>query len=418
MADQEAGGRPLRCYLPHGPLPVLGVSILAPSLDPQELPDLLGLGNGQELSKQIAEAHSYAFNMGGSNILPLSDYKEAGRLLMERNMPDVLHNRQKEPIFMPETHLPTVPRVVDTRRFEKNKIQIDQRAEVEGSEILQTLGMKKGLNDLTQVKGDQAERELSEALKIYFAAATDKEVVIFFGPQIRKPNEGRESQQENDVVVIFKKIKTVLVIESKATLAGNNGPNAVAQIQRLKEILREFFAQQLASEVWCFVGMIYTNAIDKKLHICADCSQHIINGPAEVSAKLDNIRTLVNNVRPQEVISSHSQYASLVQGFTFVVLSQPISTFCTITDDVHDKLVGKPASGKSKGKAGQGDFQSIIFWTNEQANIMLTVLQFVFFISPWSTGKTLLMREKAVTWAKENPTKKLYFVVVRHPHTK
>ena len=44
---------------------------------------------------------------------------------------------------------------------------------------------------------------------------------------------------------------------------------------------------------------------------------------------------------------------------------------------------------------------------------MLTVLQFVFFISPWSTGKTLLMREKAVMWAKQNLTTKLFFVVVR-----
>merc|ERR1712047_98283 len=74
--------------------------------------------------------------------------------------------------------------------------------------------------------------------------------------------------------------------------------------------------------------------------------------------------------------------------------------------------------GKKKAMAGQGDFQSIIFWTNEQAKIMLTVLQFVFFISPWSTGKTLLMREKAVMWAKQNPTEKLFFYVVRFQYTK
>ena len=95
------------------------------------------------------------------------------------------------------------------------------------------------------------------------------------------------------------------------------------------------------------------------------------------------------------------------------MLSQPISTHCTIGSDVHDKVVGKPAKGKGKAKAGQGDFQSIVFWTNEQAKIMLTEQQFVFFNGPWSTGKTLLMREKAVMWATQNPTEKLYFVVVR-----
>ena len=49
---------------------------------------------------------------------------------------------------------------------------------------------------------------------------------------------------------------------------------------------------------------------------------------------------------------------------------------------------------------------------------MLTLLQFVFFISPWSTGKTICMREKAVMWATQNPTKKLFFVVVRREYTK
>merc|ERR1719336_3114769 len=82
-----------------------------------------------------------------------------------------------------------------------------------------------------------------------------------------------------------------------------------------------------------------------------------------------------------------------------------------------DAYVGNEAAGKTKAKAGQGDFRSIIFWTKQQAEIILTVLQFVFFISPWSTGKTLLMREKAVMWATQNPTQKLFFVVVRQKKT-
>ena len=104
---------------------------------------------------------------------------------------------------------------------------------------------------------------------------------------------------------------------------------------------------------------------------------------------------------------------SLVKGLVFVVLSQPISTHCTIVSDIHDKVVGKPALGKTKAKAGQGDFQSIVFWTNKQAQIMLCDIYSVFFIGPWSIGKTLLMREKAVMWARENRAEKLVFVVVR-----
>ena len=160
--------------------------------------------------------------------------------------------------------------------------------------------------------------------------------------------------------------------------------------------------------------MIYSNTINTFEPPCADCRQFIINGPTEVAAKLNNMEALLKTFRPQPVVPSHVNYKSLVESLAFVVLSQPTSTYCTIANDVHYQVVGKPAMGKKKAMAGQGDFQSIIFWTNEQAKIMLTVLQFVFFISPWSTGKTLLMREKAVMWAKQNPTEKLYFVVVRN----
>ena len=67
-----------------------------------------------------------------------------------------------------------------------------------------------------------------------------------------------------------------------------------------------------------------------------------------------------------------------------------------------------PAKGKVKVKVGQGDFQSIVFWTNEEAEIMLWEQQFIFFNGPWSTGKTLLMKEKAVMWATQNMTEMLF----------
>ena len=177
--------------------------------------------------------------------------------------------------------------------------------------------------------------------------------------------------------------------------------------------MEEFFAPEFASKGWCFVGMIYTNSINPNNTFCAECSQFIINGPTEVGTKLNYIQTLLKPVVP-----SHAEFVSVVQGLTFVVLAHPISTFCTIADDVVAKVAGVPATGKTKAKAGQGDFQSIIFWTNEQAKIMLTEEQFVFFNGPWSTGKTLLMREKAVMWATQNLTEKLVFVVVRNKSAK
>ena len=50
------------------------------------------------------------------------------------------------------------------------------------------------------------------------------------------------------------------------------------------------------------------------------------------------------------------------------------------TTSVHDKVVGKPSQGtKAKAKAGQGDFQSLIFWTNEKAEIMFLDRLFIVF---------------------------------------
>ena len=44
----------------------------------------------------MARGHSYAFNMGNDNIISFQNFQEAAKLLMERNMPEVLHNTQTE----------------------------------------------------------------------------------------------------------------------------------------------------------------------------------------------------------------------------------------------------------------------------------------------------------------------------------
>ena len=219
--------------------------------------------------------------------------------------------------------------------------------------------------------------------------------------------------RENDFVIIDHEWKTIICIEVKTTLNGQAGDKAVKQTQELKERFEAYFASELASGGWAFVGMIYTNKIKTSQPLCPDCSSFVIEGPSELHIKLSAVDNALHTKRKQW-FPSYKEYFSLVKVFVFVVLHQRVSTHCTITSDVHDKVVGKPAKGKNKDKpTGQGDFKSIIFWTKQQAEIMLTLLQFVFFISPWSTGKTICMREKAVMWAKQNPTKKLFFVVVR-----
>merc|ERR1712173_377284 len=81
---------------------------------------------------------------------------------------------------------------------------------------------------------------------------------------------------------------------------------------------------------------------------------------------------------------------------------------------MHAKMEGKhDKNNPKKTKVGQGDYKSIIFWTNEQSKVMMWDQQFVVFIFPWSTGKTICQREKAMIWATDNPSENLYFCVVR-----
>ena len=152
---------------------------------------LLGLSD-QELQEQMAKGHSYAFNMGNNNIIPFQDFQEAAKVLMERNMPDVLHNTQTEAVFMPETHLPNMPRVVDEQRYQARKRKLDETE-------LQFLRMRAGTEDLQVATGDLAEKELSEELHKFYK---NKEVVVFCGPKLRLPGKGKGDHQEFDFVII------------------------------------------------------------------------------------------------------------------------------------------------------------------------------------------------------------------------
>ena len=352
----------------------------------------------------MANGHPYGFNMGHGQIIHFNDYREAAKALMERNMPEVVHDTQTKALFLPETHLPKMPRLVDLEEFERKKESFTD-------EELQFLRMTKGKEDLDNAAGDIVEKELSEELKKFYERSGKTKVVVLQGCTLRKGRRG--GNQENDFVIVDFDCKTVICIECKVTLTSSTGHKAVKQTLELKSLLEEYFTTELASGQWLFVGMIFTKYINTitKDRLCPSCPLFVIKGSSEVHAKLI---ALENDLKKRSFSRSHPEFVSLTQGLVFVVLSQPVSTYCTIADSVYDKVVGKPAMGNKKAKAGQGDFQSIIFWTMRQANIMLTERQFVLFISSWSTGKTICMREKAVMWATQNPTKKLFFVVVRY----
>ena len=142
---------------------------------------------------------------------------------MERNKPEILHNRQKKAVFLPEAHLPNIPRIVDEQKYEARKAQLCE-------DDLQLLGLKLGKEDSQVVHGDLAENELFQELKMFYK---NKKVVVFWGPKLRLPGKGKGRVQEFDFVIVDLELMAVIGIESKATLNVKTGQSASAQTQRL-----------------------------------------------------------------------------------------------------------------------------------------------------------------------------------------
>ena len=180
------------CPFPHDVAsgrPRLGVFVLRPSPSPRPIPELLGQTD-DDLQEKMAKHHSYAFtrredketepkepmvvdssrkrkqdqvvcpavseqlgmspgpskevphvkrfkfNMGGGEVS--KDYNEAADVLLERNNPDIFHDKQTEVIFMPPVYLPKKPRMVARKRFYTRKQRLKENGR-ENPKILEGL---------------------------------------------------------------------------------------------------------------------------------------------------------------------------------------------------------------------------------------------------------------------------------------
>ena len=74
--------------------------------------------------------------MGHGKIIHFKDYKEAAEALMVRNYPDILNDKQTTVVFIPETHLPKMPHIVDLQKFQARKAMF-------ADEVLAASGLKK-----------------------------------------------------------------------------------------------------------------------------------------------------------------------------------------------------------------------------------------------------------------------------------
>ena len=260
-------------------------------------------------------------------------------------MPDVLHDKQTKVIFLPETHLPKKPRVVDLKRFLERRKKLHELPSPKPEALAKLLKRPADCQAKDQdiIKGDITEKELMEELKKFFVAADDQEVVVFFGPELKIP--GKEGKTEHDVIVVHKSTRTIYVIEAKTSLSAESGAKSVRQIEQLKDHLQEFFSDS----DWRFASLVYCRNINGS--VCTACSPFVIEGVEELEEKLNAVLKSSHASVSNRIL--HKGYLLLVQRLAFVVLAHPVSTFYTIAIQVQAKVEGVPAkkAGKRTKKA-------------------------------------------------------------------
>merc|ERR1719312_1500176 len=328
---------------------------------------------------KMKKIHSYIFIMGGGQCL--ENYEDAEDALIKRNFPDISQNDQTRAHFLPETFLPKVPRAVyPTEEYEEKKKNLSEQ-------LKKFLGIKRGTEESQNLVGDLTEKELSDTLKKFFATSPDKEVTVFQGAVFKTPGANKGGNQEHDFIIIIKKLKLIICIESKNSLNGKSAVDGAKQLENMKELLVDYFGPMTG---WSYVAWMHFKNNKSKLHICEDCENNIIFTPEDLVTKLTEL------YEATQATPNHDEYKEVVKKVAFTLLSQDIGTPCTITSIVDNKVVGKG------DKQGQGDIRSVLFWTPDQADLILGYYCLVLFLSSWSTGKTLCMREKAKKCAADN----------------
>ena len=152
---------------------------------------------------------------------------------MHRDLEEIYKDEQKEVIFIPENYVPRMPRAVKTvKEFEDQKEVLNDY----GMKVLGISGSKAGNQVLKNIIGDHTEWELYDDLKTYLTSHVDQEKVVLFGPCFKTPSSDRTKVEEHDVLIISKKDKTCICIESKHSLSSKSINSSCVQLKGMQQL--------------------------------------------------------------------------------------------------------------------------------------------------------------------------------------
>ena len=284
--------------------------------------------------------------MGGGKLIKFQNFHEAEEELLKRNFAAIDKDQQGSAIFLPETYLNKVPLAVDVEDYENRKKTLDKDGRAH-------LGVKIGTEDFKNIQGDQTEKQLSDALKKFYASNKDSEVVVLQGPSFKTPETKKECEEEHDFVIIAKNIKSIICIESKRSLSGKTIKKGLEQLRNMKTLVEKYFSPQLISGEWSYVALMHFENNKSKLSICPRCQPYCILNIEDLVKTLTELQTKLRT----QCTPSQDEYKTVVKSMAFTILAKDVGTYSTIIGQVDDKVQGKLV-GKTQ-KQGQGDIKWI-----------------------------------------------------------
>ena len=346
------------------------------------------------------------------------DIKKAVEKVANRDYPE-LNKSKISPIFIPEVFLTNYPEMLDYEKYisdldkqvsklkEHNKHlkrEIDNELQNTGhtqkiskrkQELLKSIKQAERLEDKwKRVRGEYPERVAYSYLKDCFK---DEETIVIHGHKILKLNDLEEEalEFEKDFIILNLTKRYILCIEVKSSCHQTSLEKSKCQLDGAKNLIEKWCSELLKDNSWKYYSAIYFHETkrSKEFEFCENCAKFIIFGDTFIEQFLSITKDIIYPTKDTEA-EAREEYIKMAQYFIFLAAYEPVVTPMKTTKEV-TKRVDK-----------SGEFDNIIRWnsmfcfTRKQLPIALRkmpneMLERVIFLSPASTGKTLIKKSNA-----------------------
>ena len=292
-----------------------------------------------------------------------------------------IQNDQVGPLFVPATNVPSTT-IVSPEIKEEMLIQYPNDSKLKGAAIA---------ND-----GEMAEKIVNETLREHYGAKSDAVLIInnlkmFKFDATKKEIANGDGQQEADFIVVNNANLTIMNIEVKQKLGKyDNKPEkewpstkVKKQLDSIKKILGDTF-QADTKGPWKIISVVFCLEMDPEFRNCSNCNKFIAEGKEELLQLLKYI-----DVRSDSKFKHPEEFVNFCKLLLFCCPVVPLPVGGQLTKVIQEAI------------KKSGTCENILIWCFPTPH-QRSFLKFskVIFASPFGSGKTLFMTNKAIELAE------------------